>query len=134
MALAPLLTLLGIGVLVIGALAFWGAIQNWMADMIQRAQTRLGSTTHALQSALVVVDRVVVNGQRLILATGQAVFRNQEDQPVIEEEVRSIAREDLPADVAARLEAGEPVSYELSVGAMKVHNVPTHKLVVRRAE
>ncbi len=135
MAFGPLLTLLGIGVLVIGTLAFWGAVQNWMADMIQRTQTRLGSTTHTLQSALVIVDRVIVNGQRLILATGRAVFQNEQHEPVVEEEVRSIAREDLPADVVARLEAGEPVSYELSVGAMKVQpKHVTHKLVVRRAD
>lgn len=133
-ALGPLLSLLGIAVLVIGTLTFWAAIQNWMAGMIQRAQTRLGTATHTLQSALVVVDRVVVNGQRVILATGRAVFQNEDDESVTQEEVRSVAREDLPSDIRERLEAGEPISYELSIGAMKVQHAPTHKLVVRRTD
>ncbi len=130
----PLLALIGAGVLVIGTLAFWAAVQNWLADFIQRTQTRLGSTTHTLQSALVLVDKVIVNGQRVIVATAHAIFHTTENEPVSAEEVRTVAPSDLPADVMTRLEAGEPVSYELSIGAMQVKHAPTYKLVVRRTD
>lgn len=131
-----LLALLGIGVLAVGVIAFWAAIQNWLADLLNRTRESLGTTTHTAQNALVVLDRVIVNGQRLFVATLRTIFAEQTTQQTVSvEEVKTIARKDLPADILARLEAGTTLEYELSVGAMKVQNDPTtYRLVVRRAE
>jgi hypothetical protein len=130
----PIFWILGAGAALIGTLAFWSLIQNWMAEVIQRMRDRLGTSADTLLSALVVVDRVVVNGQRVIAATGRAVFQTGDAEPTVIEEVRPLTNEELPADVRKRVEAGEPVSYELSVGSMQVHHVPTYKLAVRRAD
>ncbi len=134
MMLPPLLWLLGAGAVFLGTLAFWSSIQNWLADVIQRTRARLGASADTLMSALVIVDRVMVNGQRVIAATGRAIFQNEGEEPVVIEEVRPLMAEELPADVRARVEAGEPISYELSVSSMQVHHVPTYKLAVRRTD
>jgi hypothetical protein len=134
MAFAPLLTLAGIGVLIIGTLTFWAAIQNWMAGLIDRFRNELGRTGDVLQSALVTLDRAVVNSQRIVVATGRAVFQTSEGETQVREEVRSLSPEELPDEVRARLERGQPITYELSLGSFKVQNVPTYKLAVRRAD
>ena len=104
--------------LVVGVLfVFWAMLQNWMAGVIHRARTRLGSATHTLQSALVILDRVIVNGQRLVIATGRALFReNQMAEVVTAEEMRPIEAQALPADVLAKLDAGQTLTYDLSNG------------------
>lgn len=130
-----LIPLLGAGIAVVGVIAFWAAIQNWLADIVHRASTQLGPIAHVIQSGLVVLDRVVVNGQRLFTATMKTLFENAEThEQVSVEEVKRVNRESLPADVFAKLEAGETLRYELSVGSMKVQNAPTYRLVVRRSE
>ena len=129
---------LSAGLLVIGGMLFWSALQNWMAEFIHRMQERLGIATHSLESALVVMDKVVVTGQRLFLVTGKAVFDRvgieTPAEKVAVEEVRQIKAEDLPADLRARLEKGESLTYELSVSGMQVKRDPTYRLAVRRAE
>src|SRR5260221_8508274 len=129
---------LSAGLLVVGGMLFWAAIQNWMADFIHRMQERLGVATHSLQSALVVMDRVIVTGQRVFLLTGKAMFDrtgiDTTQERVAVEEVRRIAADDLPADIRARLEKGETLTYELSVNGMQVKREPTYRLAVRRAE
>lgn len=134
--LESLLPILGAGLLVVGALLFWAAIQNWMADLIHRMSEKLGALTHTVQSALVILDRVMVNGQRFFVATARAFFRREETQESVEiEEVKTVRREDLPVDVREKLERGESLQYELSVGSMKVQpKHVTYRLVVRRAE
>jgi sugar-specific transcriptional regulator TrmB len=127
--------LIGIGILVVGTLAFWSAIQNWLADLIARFQNDLKLESSGLFSGLVVLDRVVVTGQRVIVATARAVFRTSENEYVTREEKKAIAIEDLPADVRQKLENGQTVSYELSANAANVPgvaHVPTYKLAVRR--
>jgi hypothetical protein len=130
----PALTLLGIGVLVVGTLTFWSAIQNWLADLISRVQTDLQMNASALFSGLVVLDRAVVTGQRVVVATARAVFRNDENVYTTREEKKAIAVEDLPAEVRRKLERGQTVSYELSNNQPGVAHVPTYKLAVRRAD
>ena len=129
---------LSAGLLVVGGMLFWAAIQNWMADFIHRMQERLGVATHSLQSALVVMDRVIVTGQRVFLLTGKAMFDrtgiDTTQERVAVEEVRRIAADELPADIRARLEKGETLTYELSVNGMQVKREPTYRLAVRRAE
>lgn len=132
-----LVPLIGVGLLFVGAMLFWAAIQNWLADLLERAAERLGRLAYMAQSALVVLDRMMVNGQRVYVATLRTVFRNrtsQEQEQV--EEVRQVKRDDLPADIRDKLDRGELLQYELSVGAMKVQekHEPTYRLVVRRAE
>ncbi|MCC7206644.1 MAG: hypothetical protein IT323_05025 [Anaerolineae bacterium] len=132
-----LLPLVGVGLLFVGALLFWAAIQNWLADILERAAERLGRLAYAAQTALVVLDRAMVNGQRVYLATMRALFRSRtSDAQEQVEEVRQVRRDDLPADIRDKLDRGELLQYELSVGAMKVQekHVPTYRLVVRRAE
>ncbi len=114
MSFGPLLALATAGIVVVAAMAFWAMLQNWMAEVIHRARVQLGPLTHTLQSALVILDRMMVNGQRLILATGRVLFRDSTtEQSVTSEEVRQIDPKALPADVLKRLESG-PVSYEIS--------------------
>ncbi len=125
--------LIGIGVLVIGTLTFWSAIQNWLADLIGRVQTDMKIGTDGLYSGLVVLDRVVVTGQRVVVATARAVFRTPDNEYVTREEKKAIAVEDLPADVRRKLENGQTVSYEISANPGVAH-VPTYKLAVRRAD
>ena len=131
---------LSAGLLVVGGMLFWSAIQNWIADFIHRMQERLGVATHTAESALVVMDRVMVTGQRMFLLTGKAVFERTNvetetgPEKVQVEEVRKIAAEDLPTDIRARLEKGESLTYELSVSGMQVKRDPTYRLAVRRAE
>lgn len=133
-----LLPLVGVGLLFVGALLFWAAIQNWLADLLERAAERLGKLAYAAQTALVILDRAMVNGQRVYVATMRAIFRNRtSDAQEQVEEVRQVKRDDLPADIREKLDRGELLQYELSVGAMKVQekqHVPTYRLVVRRAE
>lgn len=132
-----LLPLFGLGLLFVGAMLFWAAIQNWLADLLERAAERLGRLAYAAQTALVILDRTMVNGQRVYAATLRAVFRNRSSQAQEQvEEVRQVRSEDLPADIREKLDRGELLQYELSVGAMKVQekHVPTYRLVVRRAE
>jgi hypothetical protein len=130
-----LIPLLGAGIAVVGILAFWAAIQNWLADLVHRASTQLGPITHVIQSGLVMLDRMIVNGQRLFTVTMKAIFENAETHENVSiEEVKRVNRESLPADVLQKLESGEALRYELSVGSMKVKNAPTYRLVVRRSE
>ena len=127
----------GIGVLVIGTLTFWAALQNWLSNLIVRAHERLGVSVEALQNGLVIVDRVMVNGQRLIMATARVLFRPATGEPVVAEEKRAVPVESLPADVRSRLESGEPLTYELSVGSMQPLQAKPHvtyKLDVRRLD
>lgn len=113
----PLLTLVGAGILAAAALAFWAELQNWIAGVIERARSVFGPFTHTLQSALVILDRIMVNGQRMIAMTGRVLFRENESQEVVsKEEVRHIDVRALPADVLNKLESGQSASYDLSNG------------------
>lgn len=132
-----LLPILGAGLLVVGVLLFWAAIQNWIADLIDRLSERLGRLAYTAQSALVLLDRVIVSGQRFFVATARALFRNNQTGEVeTHEEVKQVRQQDLPADVLAKLEKGETLQYEMSIGSMKVQEKSdtTYRLVVRRAE
>lgn len=130
----PLL-LIGAGAALIGLLVFWSAIQNWLADVVHRASAQLGELTHALQSALVAFDRVIVGGQRLVAATLKVMFRDQTTQEsVTVDEVRQYTLDQLPAEIRNKLEAGKSLQYELSVNGMQVKREPTYRLVVRGAE
>src|SRR5215510_12355424 len=100
---------LSAGLLVIGGMLFWSALQNWMAEFIHRMQERLGIATHSLESALVVMDKVVVTGKAIFDRVGIETPAEK----VAVEEVRQIKAEDLPADIRARLEKGESLTYEL---------------------
>lgn len=136
MAFAPLVAL-GIGVLVIGALTFWAALQNWLSNLVIRAHNQLGVSVDSLQNGLVIVDRVMVNGQRLIVASARVFFRPEVGEPVVIEEKRAVPVESLPTDVRTRIESGEPLTYELSVGSMQpIQAKPnvTYKLDVRRLD
>ena len=127
--------LLGVGAAVIGTVLAWAALQHWLADLIVQARDRYGVSADLLQSALVLFDRVVVGGQRLIQATLRARFQGKTPEaPITVEEVRTVSSSDLPADVRERVEAGQPLAYTLSVGAMQVQPNVTYKLAVRRAE
>jgi hypothetical protein len=79
---------------------------------------------------------VMVNGQRIFVATGRALYRLRgQNEMVAMEEVRQVRREDLPVEIREKLERGQAqMQYELSIGSMKVQNEPTYRLVVRRAE
>ena len=137
MAFAPFIAALGIGVLVIGTLTFWAALQNWLSNMIVRAHERLGVSVEALQNGLVILDRVIVNGQRVIVATARIFYRPAVGESVVAEEKRAVPVESLPADVRTRIESGEPLTYELSVGSMQPLQAKPHvtyKLDVRRRD
>lgn len=132
----PLLTL---GLAIAGTLLFWSAVQNWLADLLQRARTRFGVLAETLQSALVLLDRAIVNGRRAFVLTARAIFGAQRaEQPLTVEEMREVAPADLPQDVRARLERGESLEYELSLDNMKLVEKPkanvTYRVVVRRAD
>ncbi|MFQ3535505.1 MAG: hypothetical protein SNJ58_06475 [Aggregatilineales bacterium] len=132
----PLLTL---GLAVAGTFLFWSAVQNWLSDLLQRARTRFGVLAETLQSALVLIDRVIVNGRRAFVLTARAIFGNQNAQtPLTVEEMREIAPADLPEALRARLERGESLEYELSLSNMKLVEKPkanvTYRVVVRRAD
>ena len=100
------------------ALIFCADLQNWMAGVIERAHNLLGRYTHTVQSALVILDRVMVNGQRLISATGRTMLlENSRQMLVTTEEVRHIDPQALPADVLKKLDAGQVISYEISTGS-----------------
>lgn len=135
-----LFPLLGAGVAVGAILLFWSAMQNWLADFVHRLSAQFSEVAHVLQSALVILDRVVVTGQRLITTTLRTVFRpataTTSEEYVTVEEVRQYKREELPADILKKLDAGETLQYQLSVGSMKVTtpDAPTYRLVVRRSE
>lgn len=136
----PLLPALGITLLVAGTLLFWAAIQNWAADVINRYAEQLGRAAYALQSGLIVLDRAIVTGQRVIVATVRLFYapQKQEDQPVVVEELRQVRPQDLPADVREKLERGDTLEYELAIGSMTIRekakpNV-TYRVAVRRAE
>ena len=114
MSLGPILVVAGLGLALGVVLVFWAMLQNWMAEIIHRAEQRFSRLTHTLQSALVIVDKVIVNGQRLILATGHLIFQDTATaQPVTVEEMRRIDPQALPADVLSKIDAGQPVSYEI---------------------
>src|SRR4051812_37101085 len=111
----PLLTIVGAGIVIGVALIFWADMQNWMAGVIQRAHNLLGRSTHTVQSALVVLDRIMVNGQRMISAAGRTILvENESKTQVTTEEVRQIDPQALPAEVLKKLDAGETISYEIS--------------------
>jgi hypothetical protein len=129
------LPLIGAGIVLVSVAVFWAAIQNWLADLVHRASGTLGPLTYSLQSALVVVDQAVVNGQRLFTATLKAIFRTSDARDAVSiEEVRSLTREQVPADVLAKLETGQALQYELSIESLRVKHAPTYRLVVRSAE
>ncbi|PJF36116.1 MAG: hypothetical protein CUN49_07130 [Candidatus Thermofonsia Clade 1 bacterium] len=132
----PLLTL---GLAVVGTLIFWSAVQNWLADLLQRAKARFGALAETLLSALVFIDRLVVNGRRIIALTARAIFSGPEaEAPLSVEEMREIAPESLPAEIRARLERGETLEYELALSNMRLVEKPkpnvTYRVVVRRAD
>ncbi len=111
----PLIAVVGAGLVVVVALAFWATIQNWIADVIHRTQHRLGRFTHTLQSALVTLDRIMVNGQRIIMMTGRTLFKEHTTERVVTvEEARQIDPQALPADVLAKLDKGESLTYHIS--------------------
>ena len=113
----PLLTLVGAGIVAAAALAFWAELQNWIAGVIERARSVFGPYTHTLQSALVILDRIMVNGQRMIAVTGRVLFRENETEEIVaREEVRQIDARALPADVLSKLESDQSASYDLSNG------------------
>jgi hypothetical protein len=126
--------LLTVGVLMVGAIAFWNVIQNWLAELIQRVETDFNIPADGLYSALVVLDRVIVNGQRVVIATARVIFRADETEFVSQEERKQIPIEELPPEVRERLEHGQTATYELSINDLREPNVPTYKLAVRRAE
>jgi tricorn protease-like protein len=136
----PLLPIAGLSLLVVGTLFFWSAVQNWLADLIAGAPVRFAGVAHTLQNVLVVVDRAVVNGQRVAVVTGRAVFMPKQAPatPLVIEEQRQVRYEDLPADVAAKLDAlsaGKALEYELSTMRFTAKTYePTYRLVVRRAQ
>ncbi|MCC7447957.1 MAG: hypothetical protein IT324_11100 [Anaerolineae bacterium] len=113
--MSPLIAVVGAGLVVVVALAFWATIQNWIAEVIHRAQDRLGRFTHTLQSALVTLDRLMVNGQRIIMMTGRTLFKEQATSQVVTiEEARPIDPQALPADVLAKLDKGASLTYHIS--------------------
>jgi hypothetical protein len=127
------LPLLGAGVLLVGTLAFWAAMQNWIADVIHHARQRLGDLVAPVETALVLLDRAIVNGQRVISMTARAIF-HQNDERVIAQEVRQIDPQALPGDILNRLNGlpeGQTLSYEMTVGREK-H--VTRRLEVKRAD
>jgi hypothetical protein len=116
-----LLTIVSAGILVGVALIFWADLQNWMAGVIERAHNLLGPTTHTVQSALVILDRVMVNGQRMISAAGRTMLVEKGTQTLITtEEVRQIDPQALPPDVLKKLDSGQVISYEISTGSKPV--------------
>jgi hypothetical protein len=120
MSLGPILALATAGLVLGVALVFWALLQNWMADLIHRAEARLGRLSHVLQDTLVTLDRIMVSGQRVVAATGRAFFKNSENEEVVAvEEVKHIDPRALPADIRERLEKGESLSYDLSTGTVK---------------
>jgi hypothetical protein len=131
-----MLPAIGLGFLAVGAaVVLWAALQNWLANTLERLDP--GPVPYALQSALVILDRVMVNGQRVFTATLKVVLRGmgiQQSKTV--EETRQILAEDLPADVRERLERGQVLEYELAVGTMRPLEKKdvTYRLVVQRAE
>ncbi len=131
--LPPLLTILGIGGLVVGAVVFWNGIQNWLADLIARLERDMHLQADRLYSALVVLDRAVVTGQRMVVATVRAFYRADEGRYETVEEQRTLEPEQLPEEIRTRLERGA-ATYELSTGTLRSANAPTYKLVVRRVE
>ena len=111
----PLVTVIGVGVAAALLLMFWAELQNWLAGVIDRAHKLLGRSTHTVQSALVVLDRIMVNGRRMVQLAGRTVLVENATRTVITtEEVQQLERETLPADILAKLDAGQPVSYEIS--------------------
>jgi hypothetical protein len=118
MSFGPLLALATAGIVVVVAVAFWAMLQNWIAEVIHRTRLQLGPLTHTLQSALVVLDRMVVNGQRLIIATGRVIFRDASEGVITTEEVKQIDPKALPADVLKRLESGQALTYQISDGSI----------------
>ncbi len=113
----PLLTIVTAGIVVAVALLFWADLQNWMAGVIQRAHNLLGRYTHTVQSALVVLDRVMVNGQRIVSAAGRTILVDNETQTLVTtEEVRQMDPQALPADVLKKLDSGQTITYEVSTG------------------
>jgi len=120
----PLLPLLA-GLVIIGTLAFWALMQNWLADIIHQARQQLGLLADPVETALVLLDRAIVNSQRVVVATGRAIFRVH-DEPVTVQEVRDVLRrlEGLPE--------GQILTYQLSVG--KEPSRVTHRVEVKRAD
>ncbi len=144
MAFGPLLPIIGAGLLIVGAMLFWAAVQNWLADFIDRLKALIGPVAMFLQTALVILDRVIVNGQRVMIATVRVFYRESAESEVMtREEVKTLRREDLPVEVREKLERGETLQYEMAVGNgsangkanEKAKDDPTtYRLVVRRTE
>ena len=113
----PLLAVVGAGLVAVVALAYWADLQHWMAGVLARAKETLGPVGYVLQSALVVVDKIMVNGQRIIAATGIATFNEPNTtRIVVHEEVRQLDPQALPADVLAKLDKGQSMSYDITAG------------------
>lgn len=111
----PLLTVAVAGLAIAVTLAFWAEIQSWLSGVLERSRAQLGEITHPLQSALVTLDRVMVNGQRLVAVTARAVFTEQATHKIIVvEEKRHMEAAALPADIIAKLDKGETLSYDLT--------------------
>lgn len=125
---------LGIGILVITTFAFWAAMQNWLASIIDKARVQLGVFTDTVQSALVLLDRAIVNGQRMVIATGRILVADKE-QPTVIQEVRQMNPQALPADILAKLDKSQStLTYEVSVGKGQNKSSVTRRLEVKRED
>jgi DNA-binding transcriptional regulator YdaS (Cro superfamily) len=111
---------IGVGVAAALLLAFWAEVQNWLAGVVDRAHRLLGRSTYTVQSALVLLDRIMVNGRRMIQLAGRTVLIEKATRTVITtEEVQQLERDILPGEILAKLDAGQPISYEISDASNK---------------
>ena len=110
--------------------------QRWIAGIIAQVHSQLGDLMTPVQTALVMLDRTIVNGQRIIIATARVLLaQGSQAEPVIAQEVREVDPQALPADVLKKLEASQgPLTYEVSVGNSKKGDNVTRRLEVKRAE
>lgn len=108
------LPLAGLGIAALAAFLFWEAVQHWIADLIQRTAERFKNLAYALQTALVIFDKIMVNGQRVIAALARLIYFDPQTNTTVQvEEMRPVKREDLPVEVRAKLERGEAVEYQI---------------------
>src|SRR5258708_34403125 len=109
-----LLVLAGAGIVALIVIAFWAEIQNWLADVLDRARVQLGDNTHTLVSALVIIDKAVVASQRVAVITARAFFSNNEtDEIVTREEVRTMDIHALQTELDQKLDSDQPLSNDL---------------------
>lgn len=135
----PLVALLGFAAAVAVTVAFWSSLQNWLAESIQRLEARSRQTALLAQNALVILDRVVVAGQRTIRATLRLFVRESTVDSTTQtvtrtvrtvEEVRTLRESEIPADLLRKLYERGAATYELKSGqgsgkASKIDNENT---------